>query len=150
MVKAIYFDLDGTLADLYGCEGWLDSLLAGQTKPYREAKPLVDMRKLGAQLNMLQAMGYHIGVVSWLSKNGSEDYNARVTATKINWLHKHLGAVEFDEIRIVNYGTPKATVVDYPSGLLFDDEKPNRDNWLGVAENVTDILGTLSTLISEG
>ena len=28
MIKAIYFDLDGTIADLYGVEGWLDDLIA--------------------------------------------------------------------------------------------------------------------------
>ena len=146
MVKAIYFDMDGTISDLYGCAGWLDSLVAKQTKPYREAKPLVNMRTLGAQLNTLQRMGYHIGIVSWLSKNSTPDYDMRVTETKLKWLDKHLGAVHFDEIKIVAYGTPKATVVDYPSGLLFDDEKPNRDNWLGTAEDVNNILETLSAL----
>ena len=40
MTKAIYFDMDGTIADLYGVENWLDYLVAEQTKPYREAKPL--------------------------------------------------------------------------------------------------------------
>ena len=55
MTKAIYFDMDGTIADLYGVNGWLDSLIAEQTKPYREAKPLVDMRQLGKLLNKLQA-----------------------------------------------------------------------------------------------
>jgi hypothetical protein len=54
--------------------------------------------------------------------------------------------VAFDEIKIVEYGTPKATVADFPSGLLFDDEKPNRDNWLGVACDADNILGTLSAL----
>ena len=28
MTKAIYFDMDGTIADLYGVDGWLDSLVA--------------------------------------------------------------------------------------------------------------------------
>ena len=46
MTKAIYFDMDGTIADLYGVPNWLDCLIAEKTKPYREAKPLVDMRNL--------------------------------------------------------------------------------------------------------
>lgn len=146
MVKAIYFDMDGTIADLYGVDGWLDCLIAGQTRPYREAKSLVDMRKLGKLLNDLQRKGYHVGVISWLSKSGTPEYNKRVTETKLNWLHKHLSAVAFDEVKIVEYGTPKATVADFPSGLLFDDEKPNRDNWLGVACDADNILDTLSAL----
>lgn len=147
MNKAIYFDMDGTIAGLYQVEGWLNNLINEQTRPYREAKSLVDMRKLGKVLNTLQAEGYHIGIVSWLSKNGSEEYNKRVTTTKINWLKTHLGAVEFDEIKIVKYGTPKQEVVNFPEGILFDDEEPNRNNWKGTAFNVDNILEILANLI---
>lgn len=147
MNKAIYFDMDGTIAGLYQVEGWLNNLINEQTRPYREAKSLVDMRKLGKVLNTLQAEGYHIGIVSWLSKNGSEEYNERVTTTKINWLKTHLGAVEFDEIKIVKYGTPKQEVVNFPEGILFDDEEPNRNNWKGTAFDVDNILEILANLI---
>ena len=148
MTKAIYFDMDGTIADLYGVNGWLNSLIASETKPYREAKPLVNMRKLGKLLNTLQEQGYHIGIVSWLSKSGTDDYNVKVTKAKWTWLAKHLSAVQFDEIRIVPYGMPKSTVVDFPDGLLFDDEKPNRDEWVGQACDVNNILETLDTLVA--
>lgn len=147
MNKAIYFDMDGTIAGLYQVEGWLNNLINEQTRPYREAKSLVDMRKLGKVLNTLQAEGYHIGIISWLSKNGSEEYNERVTTTKINWLKTHLGAVEFDEIKIVKYGTPKQEVVNFPEGILFDDEEPNRNNWKGTAFDADNILEILANLI---
>ena len=147
MKNTIYFDMDGTIADLYGCENWLDSLINGKTKPYREAKSMVDMRKLEKLLNALKANGYEIGIVSWLSKNGTDEYNARVTKAKTDWLARHLGAVEFDEIHIVKYGTPKHEIVNNPLGILFDDEKPNRDNWLGTAYDVTAILETLTALV---
>ena len=147
MKNAIYFDMDGTIANLYGCENWLDSLINGKTKPYREAKSMVDMRKLGKLLNALKANGYEIGIVSWLSKSGTDEYNARVTKAKTDWLARHLGAVEFDEIHIVKYGTPKHEIVNNPLGILFDDEKPNRDNWLGTAYDVTAILETLTALV---
>lgn len=147
MNKAIYFDMDGTIAGLYQVEGWLNNLINEQTRPYREAKSLVDMRKLGKVLNTLQAEGYHIGIVSWLSKNGSEEYNEKVTTTKINWLKTHLGAVEFDEIKIVKYGTPKQEVVNFPEGILFDDEELNRNNWKGTAFDVDNILEILANLI---
>ena len=146
-MKAIYWDMDGTIAGLYQVEGWLNNLINEQTRPYREAKSLVDMRKLGKVLNTLQAEGYHIGIVSWLSKNGSEEYNERVITTKINWLKTHLGAVEFDEIKIVKYGTPKQEVVNFPEGILFDDEEPNRNNWKGTAFDVDNILEILANLI---
>ena len=78
MTKAIYFDMDGTIADLYGVENWLDYLVAGKTKPYREAKPLVDMRKLARLLNSLQEQGWTIGIISWLAKSGSDEYGDKV------------------------------------------------------------------------
>lgn len=151
MTKAIYFDMDGTIADLYGCEDWLSDLINGYTRPYREAKSLVNMRKLGNILNQLQEKGYHIGIVSWLSKSGTEQYNQKVTKAKEQWLARHIGAVNWDEIKIVPYGTPKSSVVDFPGGLLFDDEKLNRMEWAGATDtgmafDVDNILEILSSL----
>lgn len=151
-VRAIYFDMDGTIADLYGCEDWLADLINGYTRPYREAKSLVNMRKLGSLLNHLQEQGYHIGIVSWLSKSGTEEYNQRVVETKERWLSRHIGAVDWDEIKIVPYGTPKSSVVDFPGGILFDDEQRNRMEWAGATDtgmtfDVNNILEILSSLI---
>lgn len=146
-MKAIYFDMDGTIANLYGCEGWLNDLINEYTRPYREAKALVDMRALGKLLNVLQNKGWHIGIVSWLSKNGTPEYNQRVTKTKCDWLKKHIGSVSWNEIKIVPYGTPKQTVVQYPTGILFDDENKNRENWCGTAYDVDNILNILTALI---
>ena len=146
MTKAIYFDMDGTIADLYGVDGWLDDLCAGKTRPYREARPLVDMRTLGRTLNKLQSQGWHIGIISWLAKSGSDAYGDKVAATKERWLAKHLGSVHFDEVVITKYGTPKQYAVKHPFGILFDDEKPNRDNWTGEAYDVHNILAVLAAI----
>lgn len=146
MTKAIYFDMDGTIADLYGVNGWLDSLVAEQTKPYREAKPLVDMRQLGKMLNKLQAQGWKVGIISWLAKSGSDEYNNRVAKTKEAWLKKHLGSVHFDEIKIAKYGTPKQFLANHAFGILFDDEQPNRDAWVGKSYDVHNILQILAAI----
>ena len=147
-MKAIYFDMDGTIADLYGVKNWLDCLNNELTKPYREAKALVDMRKLGKLLNLLQERGYKLGIVSWLSKNGTPTYNARVAAAKKAWLKHHLSAVQWDEIKLVPYGTPKHNAVDNPSGILFDDAKRIRASWTGEAHDVHNILEVLSALVN--
>ena len=146
MYKAIYFDMDGTIADLYGVENWLDYLIAGKTKPYREASPLVNMRQLAKLLNSLQAQGWKIGIISWLSKSGSDEYGDRVAKTKEKWLAKHLGSVQFDEIKIAKYGTPKQFLADHPFGILFDDEQHNRDTWVGEAYDVHNILQVLTAI----
>ena len=38
----IYFDMDGTIADLYGVENWLNDLRTERTTPYEIATPLCD------------------------------------------------------------------------------------------------------------
>ena len=146
MYKAIYFDMDGTIADLYGVDGWLDSLVAEQTKPYRVAKPLVDMRKLGRLLNELQKQGWKIGVITWLAKSSTDEYGERVAEAKERWLAKHLGSVHFDEIKIAKYGTPKQFLADHPFGILFDDEQPNRNAWVGESYDVHNILQVLTAI----
>lgn len=133
MTRKVYFDMDGTIANLYAVEGWLESLRAERTKPYREAKPMVNMRALGRELNRLQEAGYIIGVITWLSKDGTEEYNARTTETKKKWLEKHLGAVNFDEFHALEYGTPKEF---YGEGILFDDEEYNRKEWAKYENNL--------------
>ena len=145
MIKAIYFDLDGTIADLYGVEGWLDDLIAENTRPYAEAKPLLNLSLLARYIHKAQKMGYIVGVISWLSKSGSDAYNEAVTITKREWLAKHLPSVEWDEIHIVKYGTPKSTCRSCP-GILFDDEQRNLDEWGAgavIASNLLEILRNL-------
>lgn len=126
MNKAIFFDMDGTIADLYGVDGWLDDLRAERVRPYVEARPLVNLSQLARRLNRLIADGYSVNIISWTSRGGSPEYNEAVKAAKLAWLAKHLPSVKWDNVFIVNYGTPKNTL---GRGVLFDDEKPNRDAW---------------------
>ena len=146
MERAIYFDMDGTIADLYGYTDWLKELRAASCKPYAGAAPLLRLQLLARLLNELQKDGWHIGIVSWLSKNSTEEYDNAVTETKKKWLKKHLRSVHWDEIKIVPYGTPKETIVDKPKGILFDDEEKNRIHWIGTAYDETMIIETLKAI----
>ena len=139
----INFDMDGTIADLYGVENWLPMLIAEDTTPYAVAKPLLHLSTLARKLNTLQRAGYRLAVISWLSKSGSEAYNEAVTAVKLNWLAKHLPSVNWDEIHIVPYGTPKEKYCYTAHDVLFDDEEKNRKAWAGVAYDVGNIFDDL-------
>ena len=142
----INFDLDGTLADLYGVEGWLPMLESHDETPYIIAEPLLRFCTLARMLNKLQREGYNLAIVSWLSRSGNEEYNKRVTTAKLEWLARHLPSVHWDNINIVEYGTPKENFCETPFDILFDDEEQNRKNWNGIAFDVDDILGILKTL----
>ena len=146
MTKAIYFDMDGTIANLYGVNNWLDMIIAKDETPYRIAEPMVRMNVLARVLNNLARKGWTIGIVSWLAKNSNTEYDEKVTKAKIEWLKTHLKSVHFEEIHIVPYGTPKETVVQNPMGILFDDEEPNRNNWVGTAYDVNEIIEILKAI----
>ena len=141
--REINFDMDGTIADLYGVEGWLDYLMNKDVTPYANAKALVNLSALARVLNRLQKNGYKICVISWLAKVNDDNYNKAVADVKVEWLAKHLPSVNWDKITIVPYGTPKSTC---GNGILFDDEEPNRKEWVGNAYDVDNIIEILKAL----
>ena len=146
--STIYFDMDGTIADLYGVEGWLAHLQAQNTHPYEVAAPLVDMDKLAALLTACKVLGYKVGIISWVSKSGTKAYNEEVRAAKHKWLADHL-KVALDEVHIVKYGVRKDYIAKDKNGIIFDDDVSVRAKWRGIAinPNETDILHSLVELI---
>lgn len=127
MTKMIWFDMDGTIANLYAVEGWLADLRAENTRPYAEALPMLNFSLFARLLNQLQRNGWKLGIISWTAKNGSEVYNLAVEMVKRAWLAQHLPSVQWDEIKVVRYGTNKLTATG--GGILFDDEEGNRKVW---------------------
>lgn len=143
-MKNIYFDMDGTIANLYGIEGWLDDIRAERVRPYVEAKPMVNFSVLARVLNRLTRNGYSVNVISWTARGGSAEYNEAVAEAKRAWLAKHLPSVRFENVFIVPYGTPKQ---NFGFGVLFDDEKPNRDKWNGKAYDEKNIIAILKEIV---
>lgn len=140
----IWFDMDGTIADLYAVDGWLADLIACETRPYEVAAPMIDTVALAAALNAAKANGHEIGIISWTSKGGSDEYNARVETAKREWLAQNLPTVTWNTIRVVAYGTDKRATCG--GGILFDDEEPNRSNWGKGAYEPCEILRILRNL----
>ena len=143
--KWIYFDMDGTLNRFYEVEDWLDMLIASNPAPYKLARPNVNMNQLARKLNKLQRDGYKIGIISWLSKTTTPEYDEAVTVAKMKWLKKHLASVHFDKINIVSYGVNKWEVCG--AGILFDDEAKNRDMWQGEAYHPDMMMDVLNKLM---
>ena len=149
MTKMLVFDMDGTIADLYGVEGWLKDLRTESVRPYTEAKPLYDMDELRELLNRLQKLGWLICVTTWLAKGATKEYNKAVTKAKKEWLEKY--NFPYDEIHCVKYGTTKANCTRKKGGfqILIDDNKKVRDGWtLGTTVNAEfDITKFLMALV---
>ena len=143
MERKICFDLDGTLANLYAVEGWLNMLRTYDPTPYIQAEPMLNMSAFARLLHKAQRLGYEIVIISWLSKTSTADYDMAVTNAKIEWLQNHLPSVEWDEVHIVSYGTPKHEIC---GGVLFDDEEYNRNMWGKGAYEPNEILEFLRGL----
>ena len=82
--KAIVFDMDGTLVNLYSVFGWLEKLRAYDATPYSAAKPIYDAEKLIPLIAELKDRGFRIIVTSWLSKESTKEYDAAVREAKKN------------------------------------------------------------------
>lgn len=142
----IWLDMDGTIAQTYSVENWLDYLHNEMVYPYVKAAPLGDMRILARRLNFLHKKGYKIGIISWGSKNGSSEYMQAVQAAKKEWLNKHLKSVQWDEIHIVEYGTPKENFRTSIDDILFDDDERNRAEWGEMAFSEKELFEVLRAL----
>jgi len=141
----IWFDMDGTIADLYGVNGWLDMLIAKDATPYAIAKPLLNLNTLAKLIHKVQKNGFKVCIVSALAKNSNNDYDEKVKNAKMKWLKKHLASVHFDEIRFVPYTFVKNDV-NSGNDILFDDEDRHLIAWAGKAIHASEILTTLKAL----
>ena len=129
MNKTLVFDMDGTLANFYGVNGWLDDLQNEDTRPYDIAEPLYNMEVLNAVLDVLRLQGWRIVITSWLAKDSTKAYDNAVRVSKTAWLNRY--NFKYDEIHLVKYGTTKANCTRKLGGLqiLVDDNEKVRNGW---------------------
>ena len=152
MLKMICFDMDGTIADLYGVENWLPMLRAYNPTPYRVAEPMWDMEELAVVLMALQAKGVEIRIITWLSKDTTPAYDRAVRLAKMDWLRHY--DFPFDHFHGVRFGATKADSIRKELGegetaILIDDNAKVRKGWtMGetidpTACNIVEVLKSL-------
>lgn len=152
--RKIYFDMDGTIADLYHQKNWLNDLRAEKTTPYENAQPIYNMDKLNAILYALRKFGYKIGVITWGSMDASEEYHRKIRRAKKIWIENNLPSCQ--EFHYQKYGKPKHKAayqnIKINKDILIDDNAVVRAEWVkkgGVAiEPKEDLFIELAKLIS--
>ena len=142
--KILVFDMDGTIADLYGVENWLEDLRAENPRPYENAQPLYDMDILNPLLDVFKMQGWKIIITTWLAKGASKDYDRLVREAKLAWLEKV--GFPYDEIHLVKYGTTKANCTRKYKGfqVLIDDNEQIRKGW-----TLGDTIDASKNIVSE-
>lgn len=152
-VKMVCFDMDGTIADLYAVEGWLEMLRSENPIPYQMAKPMWNMAELAEVLTAIMKNGIEVRIVTWLSKDSTEEYKNEVRFAKREWLAEQ--NFPFDHFHGVQYGATKADSVrrylnEDETAILIDDNDKIREGWtLGETINPTntDIIKALRNLL---
>ena len=130
--KYLCFDMDGTIADLYAVNGWLEQLRAYNPNPYRVAEPMWDMVELANAIQEIQEIGIKIVIITWASKDSTREYDMAVRQAKLDWLEEM--GFPYDFFHCVKYGTTKAnTIRKYmeieETAILIDDNEKS-EKWL--------------------
>lgn len=156
-MKALYFDLDGTLASLYDVPNWKTQLENENVAPYRDAAPMCNMQQLAQLIDRFKMLGVVVGVVSWGSMGGSKEYTREVKKVKREWCERH--GLMFNEFHVVKYGTPKHRITKVKQdAILVDDNSSVRQAWnigstidatIGVVEELCRLLKTLDGIAGE-
>ena len=135
-MKSIWFDMDGTIADLYKVEGWLPKLRSNDWSVYSECAPRHNYQRINAAIEALIEDGWQVGVITWASKGigWGKDLDA-ITEVKFNWLCKFFPALADGHFACIPYGYSKADFLEekmgdcYTVSYLVDDNKEVRQEW---------------------
>ena len=134
-MKSIWFDMDGTIADLYKVEGWLPKLRNNDWSVYSECAPRHNYQRINAAVEALIENGWQVGVITWASKGigWGKDLD-KITEVKFNWLCKFFPALADGKFACIPYGYSKADFLEemgdaYKVAYLVDDNKEVRGDW---------------------
>ena len=116
MANRIYLDMDGTIADLYGVDNWLENLVNGSDRPYRVAKRMVEEKVLENLVNL----GYELSAAisqreALLEENRKLRIELRVLSRRDNLeavAGKQLGMVTIRPEQVLIYDLKKASPSD--------------------------------------
>ena len=123
----VYLDMDGTIANLYGLENWLERLLNEDKTVFIDCEPLTTEKHL---LSLYPLEKYDIRILSMTPKNASQAYCKSVEQQKNIWLDKY-----FPQLKkriYMKYGYNK-NLKNSKNAILIDDNAKIRENYNGMA-----------------
>lgn len=149
-MKSIWFDMDGTIAELYKVEGWLVSLREGDWNVYAECEPRTHAERIRSAVEALVAHGWQVGVITWASKgiDWGKDLDA-IRDVKFNWLCENFPEIADGRFACIPYGYSKAQFLEemgdnYSLAYLVDDNREVRAEWRSHGERFKTINASRS------
>lgn len=140
MSVKIYFDLDGTVYNLYGIAEWEPKLRAENPNVFREGSFIGDYQDFMNICNKLLEKGVQFGVITWLPMQASPEYEVECELVKREWVQRYMPFVS--EFTAQSYGVPKqnAIIKRAKTMYLLDDNTEICEMWqtekMRVAVNV--------------
>lgn len=140
-MNAIFFDMDGTIAELYKVKDWLPALRSYDWSVYDRCLPRAHYERINDAIEALIENGWQVGVITWASKGigWGRELDA-ITETKFEWLCRFFPALADGRFACLPYGYDKAQFVEemgdaYENIYLVDDNKEVRAEWRKHGEN---------------
>ena len=119
--------MDGTIADLYAQDNWLDRLIKKDITVFTTANPVITEEQLLSEYPLEQ---YDIRILSMTPKGADDTYHKRVAQAKDMWLDEHFPSLT--KRIYMRYGHNK-NVPHNHNAILIDDSDLVRHSWKGVA-----------------
>lgn len=127
----VYLDMDGTIANLYTIDQWLEKLQNENPTVFLECAQLVTQEQL---LKVFPQEQFEIVILSMTPKNCTNEYHKQVIDQKNQWLNVNFPLLT--KRIFLKYGHNK-NLKNSANAILVDDSKPIRDNFRGIALNPT-------------
>lgn len=125
----VYLDMDGTIADLYGKQNWLECLRNEKDNTFSDLRPIITQEEL---LKIFPEKEYDIRILSMTPLGASKPFCEKVIEEKNAWLDKYFPILRK---RIYQkYGHNK-NVKNSANAILVDDNEIIRKSWKGIALN---------------
>ena len=118
----IYFDLDGTVYDLYNIPNWLERIENNDPSIFGvDGRELFNSDFVNSLLDLYSDFGVQFGVITWLPMQASPSYEMECEKVKREWVQQHFPF--FDSFAAQSYGVPKQNAIVKFSDLdiLIDD-----------------------------
>lgn len=135
MKKRVYLDMDGTIANLYKINNWLERLQREDKTIFLECEKMVSQEKL---FEIFPKKSYEIIILSMTPKNCSEDYHKQVASQKNKWLDKNFPLL--NKRIYLKYGYNK-NLKNSKNAILIDDSKAIRDTYKGITIDPMELWG---------